>query len=385
MSQPTAFDRQTSFTLFSSEFPDTPHSGADLDVEFNAVKLTLDETLANLALIQDDDGALARGSVGQAQLDSSIALGFSAPEAWEVGGVYDADTSTVFYLAKFYLCLTTHTAGASFDATKWEEIADFTVANTIDDGAITTAKLADLNVTAAKLGPSSVTSAKLGSSAVTEDKIGAGAVTTDKLGDLAVTEAKLAAAIVARLMPAGTVVDYAGSSAPSGWLMCYGQSLLRADYPSLFTNIGTTFGSADGTHFTLPDCRGRVTAGKDDMGGVSANRLTDVDDGLDGDTLGDTGGGETQVLVTGNLPAYTPAGGNSTPTITGQNTGVVTFDSPTGPFATTGAGTAWGPVNGSTLALSGAPVFTGTAQGGTSTAFGVVQPTIVLNKIIKAH
>jgi microcystin-dependent protein len=383
MSQPTAFDRQTSFTLFSSEFPDTPHSGADLDVEFNAVKLTLDETLANLALIQDDDGALARGSVGQAQLDSSISLGFSAPEAWTTGGVYDADTSTVFYQSRFYLANVTHTAGASFEPAKWDEIADFTVANTIDDGSLTTAKYADLSVTAGKLGAASVVSSKLGTASVTETKIGDLAVTTDKLNDLAVTEAKLAAAIVERLIPAGTVVDYAGASAPSGWLMCYGQSVLRATYPALFTAIGTAFGTVDGTHFTMPDLRGRVTAGGDAMGGVSADRLTNSDDGLNGDLLGATGGVETQVLVTSNLPPYTPAGGNSTPTVT--NGSAVITSNGTGPFATPAGGANWGPLNGAALSLSGAPVFTGTAQGGSSTAFGVVQPTLILNKIIKAH
>lgn len=62
-------------------------------------------------------------------------------------------------------------------------------------------------------------------------------------------------------MPVGTVVDFAGAAAPSGWLLCDGSSLLRATYPLLFAAIGTTFGAVDGTHFTLPDTRGRVTVG----------------------------------------------------------------------------------------------------------------------------
>lgn len=71
----------------------------------------------------------------------------------------------------------------------------------------------------------------------------------------------------------GTVLDFAGATAPNGWLLCFGQSLLRTDYPNLFTAIGITYGAADGTHFTVPDCRGRVGAGKDDMGGTAASRL----------------------------------------------------------------------------------------------------------------
>ena len=101
----------------------------------------------------------------------------------------------------------------------------------------------------------------------------------------------------------GVIDDFAGSVAPVGTLLCFGQSLLRADYPELFAVIGTTFGAADSTHFNIPDIRGRVVAGKDNMGGTSANRLTDVGaNGVDGDVLGDTGGVETQcayqVLVT---------------------------------------------------------------------------------------
>ena len=39
-----------------------------MDVEFNAIKATLDQVLANIALIQRDDGALANRSVGLDQL-----------------------------------------------------------------------------------------------------------------------------------------------------------------------------------------------------------------------------------------------------------------------------------------------------------------------------
>jgi microcystin-dependent protein len=67
--------------------------------------------------------------------------------------------------------------------------------------------------------------------------------------------------------PPGMVVDYAGATPPPGWLLCDGASYLRADYPDLFTAIGTAYGSADGTHFNVPDCRGRVTAGFAASGG----------------------------------------------------------------------------------------------------------------------
>ena len=104
--------------------------------------------------------------------------------------------------------------------------------------------------------------------------------------------------------PSGIITAYGGTSAPSGWLLCYGQAISRTTYADLFTAIGTTYGSGDGsTTFNLPDLRGRVVAGQDDMGGSSANRLTNQSGGLNGDTLGATGGAETHTITTGQLPS----------------------------------------------------------------------------------
>lgn len=73
----------------------------------------------------------------------------------------------------------------------------------------------------------------------------------------------------------GTVLPFAGSAAPDGWILCYGQAVSRTAYANLFAVIGTTFGTGDGsTTFNLPDLRGRIAAGKDNMGGSAAGRLT---------------------------------------------------------------------------------------------------------------
>jgi hypothetical protein len=95
------------------------------------------------------------------------------------------------------------------------------------------------------------------------------------------------------LVPTGVLNPYAGATAPAGWLLCYGQAISRTTYSTLFTAIGTTYGVGDGsTTFLLPDMRGRVAAGQDDMGGTSADRLTTAGGGLDGDTLGAAGGSQ---------------------------------------------------------------------------------------------
>lgn len=63
-------------------------------------------------------------------------------------------------------------------------------------------------------------------------------------------------------MPTGSVIPYAGESAPDGWLLCDGAAVSRTTYAALFAVIGTTFGSGDGsTTFNLPDLRGRVAVG----------------------------------------------------------------------------------------------------------------------------
>jgi microcystin-dependent protein len=97
-------------------------------------------------------------------------------------------------------------------------------------------------------------------------------------------------------MPTGAVIPYAGSAAPTGWLLCDGGSsgISRTTYAALFAVIGTTYGSGDGsTTFNVPDLRGRVPAGKDNMGGIAANLLSASVSGVAGATLGAKGGSQS--------------------------------------------------------------------------------------------
>lgn len=87
--------------------------------------------------------------------------------------------------------------------------------------------------------------------------------TTDEVAIIKQTTgwADLVAEALRTFTPAGMVSPYAGAAAPDGWLLCDGSSLLRATYPDLFTAISTTFGTVDGTHFNVPDMRGRLPVG----------------------------------------------------------------------------------------------------------------------------
>lgn len=65
--------------------------------------------------------------------------------------------------------------------------------------------------------------------------------------------------------PAGTVTAYAGTVAPTGWLLCNGASVSTTTYAGLFSAISTTYGGSGGS-FTLPDLRGRVPYGATSVG-----------------------------------------------------------------------------------------------------------------------
>jgi len=101
-------------------------------------------------------------------------------------------------------------------------------------------------------------------------------------------------------------------AAPAGWVLCYGQTLNRADYPDLWEvaqdeiaagNIFYNNGNGS-TTFGIGDLRGRVIAGLDNMGGSNAARLSLIAS----TTLGGAGGLQTHTLTTAQIPPVTPTG-----------------------------------------------------------------------------
>lgn len=90
----------------------------------------------------------------------------------------------------------------------------------------------------------------------------------------------------------GEVRMFAGSYVPAGWLACHGQTLAVAQFSTLFSVLGTTWGGDGATTFRLPDLRGRTPLG------------TGTGVGLTPRTLGETGGTETVTLTTAEMPAH---------------------------------------------------------------------------------
>lgn len=79
-------------------------------------------------------------------------------------------------------------------------------------------------------------------------------------------------------VPTGAVFSFAGSAAPTGYLMCDGSAVSRTVYASLFELLSTTYGVGDGsTTFNLPDLRGRVPVGLSSGGPAEVNALGDSD------------------------------------------------------------------------------------------------------------
>lgn len=100
----------------------------------------------------------------------------------------------------------------------------------------------------------------------------------------------------------GTVLPYALATAPSGWLICDGSALASGTADVLRQKLiddGSPYGTS-GSDPLLPDLRGRVVAGVDNMGGSDAGRLTNAgtgNPGIDGDTLGAAGGSDRHALT----------------------------------------------------------------------------------------
>jgi len=146
------------------------------------------------------------------------------------------------------------------------------------NGGVATVDLADNAVTTAKIINDAVTTDKIVNAAVTTDKIVNAAVTTDKIADSSVNTDKLAATVI--LLPTGAITAFGGSTAPTGYLECNGQS--TAGYAALAAIVGAN----------VPDLRGEFVRGWDNSRGVDTGRtLGSSQEATETRTAIDAGGG----------------------------------------------------------------------------------------------
>lgn len=160
--------------------------------------------------------------------------------------------------------------------------------------------------------------------------------------------------------PIGMIAPFAGSTVPTGWLLCYGQNVSRTTYAALFNILGTAFGSgSSGSTFGLPDLRGRVVAGLNNMGGTSSSALNGQ---FWSSTLGTSGAGGSQshMLSNSEMPMH-----NHSTIAYGYFNAYVAYQA----------------LNAVQNYSQG---FTTTGYAGSGSSHNNVQPTMVLNYIIYA-
>lgn len=172
----------------------------------------------------------------------------------------------------------------------------------IQDGAVTTAKIAAGAVTGAKLNDSVVND-------LTTVTVASGDYVM--LADVSDSNKKkkgLASDIAALVttLPAGSIIDYAGSSTPTGYLDCDGSAVSRSTYAALFSAISTTWGAGDGsTTFNLPNLNGRATIGSGTGTNAEAVAAASVSTGSDTFTVASN----ADRWVTGMAVVLTTSGG----------------------------------------------------------------------------
>lgn len=301
--------------------------------------------------------AAASGPLNPARLTDALISGYAAT----VGGTANAITLTTGYT------FTAYAAGQEFSF----------IVGTTNTGAVT--------VNVDSIGAKNLVRNDGSHTALSAGDLVSGALATVRYDGtrfklISANATGTSADVLARIVKVGSILPWPTSTVPAGWLECYGQAISRTDYAELFSALGTTYGVGDGsTTFNLPDMRGRSIFGEDDMGGSSADRLTGLTNGVNGDTLGTTGGLESTTIAQANLPNIN---------LTAQSNGdhVHTYSAPLYGGNTVG--------DTSTNAVSREPITQNTSTngahthtvplGGSGTPINNVPPAIILKWIILA-
>lgn len=175
-------------------------------------------------------------------------------------------------------------------------------------------------------------------------------------------------------VPAGIITQFAGTVAPTGWLLCQGQQLSTTTYAALFEAFGGAGGGGyryggSGSVFNLPNLQGRVPVGLDATQGEF-------------DNLGETGGAKTHTLITNEMPSHTHTGSTASAGVHSHNY----FDNPIEVQDLAAGNYTWrrGSITNTTTSAGDHTHTMNLNNAGGGAAHNNLQPYIVVNYIIKA-
>ncbi|HAB18260.1 MAG TPA: phage tail protein [Verrucomicrobiota bacterium] len=151
-----------------------------------------------------------------------------------------------------------------------------------------------LSIPVSKLADNSLPASKIVTNSIGSRQIAMGSIGADRIVPRSITTNELAEAVLDLLIPPGTVVAFAGSNIPRGWLLCDGTALLRADskYQRLFTAISTNWGFNSSEDFCLPDLQGVFLRGVNNNRGDMFldpdrhSRIARLPNGITGNSVG---------------------------------------------------------------------------------------------------
>jgi microcystin-dependent protein len=435
LSYPQIVTTGYSYTAFQVSQGNNSFPGTEIDADFADFAANQAAIVAFMSTVIRSDGQLNNGIVTASSLGPSITLGVGIPTVWATATAYTKGNTAVV-AGKLYYCTVANTSGvfaSDLAAGYWALMFDFTIPGALGAGVVQAANIAAGAVTAAALASNSVTSVAIqpGTIEAALAADGAGTVPVGAMIDFAglVAPAKWYFPIgqaVSRTtyfaLLGALTLPFTGTTA-SGTANVTGVSqdlrglgLLGAKVEGLGVPLGTTilaiptattltlsanasasgltpmlglpFGQGDGsTTFNLPDKRGRASAGRDDMGGTAAGRMTVAT--VLGTQLGGAGGSETINLTTPQLPSHSHTATDSGHThaagsfVTGSVcTGISTVNLSTGG------------INANQFATFATSAITGTSASGTAnvtigstgsgTAVPVMAPVLVVNCLIFA-
>lgn len=173
----------------------------------------------------------------------------------------------------------------------------------------------------------------------------------------------------------GRVTDYGGATAPLGWAFTDGTCISQTTYPALLAVIGTGWGTCGAGLFALLDYNGRVGVAKDN----GAARITTAC--ASGNTLAAGCGAQNQTVAQANLPNVS-FNLSISDTRTFATANPLYPNNGVGPL-TLGGGAATGVPATQAVVVTGGSIGGTAASGGSGTPLTTMQPSLIVNKIIK--